>query len=106
MGTSKKNRKLTDAISRMADLAGKTEEPEPESVPASFTENGDAEATPKMAVKPGKKKAGAKARPEPLTHLNTRQPVSLVKEIKIYCVTNDISVQDFVTEAIKMRLKK
>jgi len=49
---------------------------------------------------------------EPLTQLATRIPKELHRRLKLYCVTREIDVQDFVTEAIeeklgrKTRLKK
>ncbi len=39
-------------------------------------------------------------------HLNTRLPKSMIKQIKIYCATNELSIQDFMTEAVTDRLKK
>ena len=40
-----------------------------------------------------------------LVNLNTRVPEDLVMEVKIHCVKNRITIQDFVNEAIKARLK-
>ncbi len=39
-------------------------------------------------------------------HLNTRLPKSMIKQIKIYCATNELSIQDFMTQAVTDRLKK
>ena len=41
---------------------------------------------------------------EPLTQLATRIPKDLQRRLKLHCVTNDIMVQDFVTEAIEEKL--
>ena len=43
--------------------------------------------------------------PIKIINLNTRVPEDLVVEMKIYCVKNRITIQDFVNEAIKARLK-
>ena len=51
-------------------------------------------------------------RDEPVAQLATRIPKELHRRLKLYCVTHDIAVQDFVVEAIeeklgrKTRLKK
>ena len=41
---------------------------------------------------------------EPLTQLATRIPKELHRRLKLYCVTHDTSVMDFVTEAIEEKL--
>ncbi len=41
---------------------------------------------------------------EPLTQLATRIPKELHRRLKLHCVTNDIMVQDFVTQAIEEKL--
>ena len=41
---------------------------------------------------------------EPLTQLATRIPKELHRRLKLYCVTHEIDVQDFVTEAIEEKL--
>ena len=41
---------------------------------------------------------------EPLTQLATRIPKELHRRLKLHCVTHDIAVQDFVTEAIEEKL--
>ena len=41
---------------------------------------------------------------EPLTQLATRIPKQLHRRLKLYCVTHEIDVQDFVTEAIEEKL--
>ena len=40
-----------------------------------------------------------------LVNLNTRVPEDLVMEVKIFCIRNKMSIQDFVTEALKEKLK-
>ena len=40
-----------------------------------------------------------------LVNLNTRVPEDLVIEVKVFCVRNKISIQDFVTDALKAKLK-
>lgn len=40
-----------------------------------------------------------------LVNLNTRMPEDLVMEMKIHCVKNRITIQDFINEAIKAKLK-
>ncbi len=47
-----------------------------------------------------------KVKTEDLEHLNTRIPKSLLKEIRVYCAMNEMNIQDFVAEAIKMKLGK
>ena len=37
--------------------------------------------------------------------LNTRVPKELVKKIKMYCAENEITMQDFITEALQNKLK-
>ena len=41
---------------------------------------------------------------EPLTQLATRIPKELHHRLKLYCVTHDTSVMDFVTEAVEEKL--
>ena len=41
---------------------------------------------------------------EPWTQLATRIPKDLHRRLKLYCVTHDIMVQQFVVEAIEERL--
>ena len=41
---------------------------------------------------------------EPVTQLATRIPKELHRRLKLYCVTHEIDVQDFVTEAIEEKL--
>jgi predicted HicB family RNase H-like nuclease len=49
---------------------------------------------------------------EPIDQLATRIPKELHRRLKLHCVTHEIAVQDFVTQAIeeklgrKTRLKK
>ena len=48
-----------------------------------------------------------KKKPEVETKmLNTRVPKDLVKEIKLYCVENEMTMQDFIVEALQENLKK
>jgi hypothetical protein len=48
----------------------------------------------------------SKADPDERVHINTRLPKSMIKKIKIYCATNEMAIQDFMTEAVADRLKK
>ena len=41
---------------------------------------------------------------EPLAQLSTRIPKDLHRRLKLHCVTNDVMVQDFVTEAIEEKV--
>jgi predicted HicB family RNase H-like nuclease len=41
---------------------------------------------------------------EVLTQLATRIPKDLHRRLKLYCVTNDIALMHFVTEAIEEKL--
>ena len=41
---------------------------------------------------------------EPWTQLATRIPKELHRRLKLYCVTREIAVQDFVVEALKEKL--
>ena len=41
---------------------------------------------------------------EPLTQLATRIPKELHRRLKLHCVTHEIAVQDFVTQAIEEKL--
>jgi len=43
-------------------------------------------------------------RDEPIAQLATRIPKDLHRRLKLYCVTNDMMVQDFVVEAIEEKL--
>ena len=43
-------------------------------------------------------------RDEPIAQLATRIPKDLHRRLKLYCVTHEIALQDFVTEAIKEQL--
>ena len=43
---------------------------------------------------------------EPWTQLATRIPKELHRRLKLYCVTHEIAVQDFVTEAIEQKLRR
>ena len=43
---------------------------------------------------------------EPLTQLATRIPKDLHRRLKLHCVTHDIAVQDFVTQAIEEKLRR
>ena len=40
-------------------------------------------------------------RDEPIAQLATRIPKDLHRRLKLHCVTHEIAVQDFVTQAIK-----
>jgi len=41
---------------------------------------------------------------EPIAQLSTRIPKDLHRRLKLHCVTNDVMVQDFVTEAIEEKV--
>ena len=43
-------------------------------------------------------------RDEPIAQLATRIPKDLHRRLKLYCVTNEIAVQDFVIQAIQEKL--
>ena len=43
---------------------------------------------------------------EPLTQLATRIPKELHRRLKVYCVTNDIALMDFVVAALKEKLAR
>jgi len=43
-------------------------------------------------------------RDEPIAQLATRIPKDLHRRLKLYCVTHEIAVQDFVTQAIQEKL--
>jgi len=41
---------------------------------------------------------------EPIAQLATRIPKDLHRRLKLHCVTHDIAVQDFVTDAFEEKL--
>ena len=41
---------------------------------------------------------------EPVAGLSTRIPKDLHRRLRLHCVTHDIAVQDFVTQAIEEKL--
>jgi hypothetical protein len=43
---------------------------------------------------------------DPWTQLATRIPVSVRRQVKLYCTEMDVSVQDFVIAALRERLAK
>jgi len=43
-------------------------------------------------------------REEPIAQLAARIPKDLHRRLKLYCVTHEIAVQDFVTQAIEEKL--
>ena len=43
---------------------------------------------------------------EPWVQLATRIPKDLHRRLKLHCVTHDIAVQDFVTQAIEEKLRR
>lgn len=55
----------------------------------------------------GKKKAkpDIETKDQNLVMLNTRVPKQLVKDVKIFCIEKEITVQQFVTEALTKSLK-
>jgi len=42
---------------------------------------------------------------EGLEHLNTRIPEDLLIEVKVYCAKNRMSIQNFVTDAVREKLR-
>lgn len=43
---------------------------------------------------------------EPVAQLATRLPKSLRQRVRFYCVERDVSMQDFVADAIKEKLAR
>ena len=43
---------------------------------------------------------------EPVAGLSTRIPKDLHRRLRLHCVTHDIAVQDFVTQAIEEKLAR
>ena len=43
---------------------------------------------------------------EPIAQLATRIPKDLHRRLKLHCVTHEIAVQDFVTQAIEEKLAR
>jgi len=41
---------------------------------------------------------------EPVAGLSTRIPKDLHRRLRLHCVTHDIAVQDFVTQAVREKL--
>ena len=41
---------------------------------------------------------------EPLTQLATRIPKDLHRRLKLHCVTNEVSVMEFVVQAVEAKL--
>jgi hypothetical protein len=52
----------------------------------------------------GKGKNGQKL--QHLKHLNTRIPSHLLLEIKKFCAKNNVTIQNFVTNALQARLRE
>ena len=48
----------------------------------------------------------ARAADEPLVQMATRVPASLVRRVKIFCVVHEVSVMDFVAEALREKLRR
>ena len=48
----------------------------------------------------------AKAEEEPWTQLAARIPKELHRRLRLYCVTHDIVLMHFVTEAIEEKLRR
>jgi hypothetical protein len=46
------------------------------------------------------------SRNDPLVMINFQVPSSLKKKINIYCIENEISMKDFLTELINTKLNK
>lgn len=60
----------------------------------------------KLARRKGKESKLRSPKPrEGLGHLNTRIPENLLIELKVYCAKNRMSIQSFVTEAIRKKLR-
>ena len=47
-----------------------------------------------------------KAAAEPVAQLATRVPASLLKRLRVHCVTRQQTVQEFVRQAITERLRR
>ncbi len=48
----------------------------------------------------------ARARNKPqVKSFNTRFSLKLIKRIKLYCVKHDLTIRQFMTEAVETRLK-
>ncbi len=43
---------------------------------------------------------------EPIAQLATRIPKELHRRLKLHCVTHEIAVQDFVTQAVDKKLRR
>jgi predicted HicB family RNase H-like nuclease len=43
---------------------------------------------------------------EPIAQLATRIPKELHRRLKLHCVTHEIAVQDFVTQAVDEKLRR
>ena len=52
-----------------------------------------------------RQKSKANKQNKNLVNLNTRIEEDLVIEVKVHCVRNKLSIQDFVTDALKAKLK-
>ncbi len=61
------------------------------------------------ATKRMQKIAGKKGTAEPQTNdtkmLNTRIPKDLIKRMKFYCADKELTIQDFITEAVREKLE-
>ena len=70
---------------------------------------GDAPKTPFIQKEPGQErretKGGKPLKPVETVMLNTRVPKDLMKKLKIYCVTNETTIQKFITEMLQKKLK-
>ena len=53
-----------------------------------------------------KKKIQTATSGKDLQYISTRAPVDLIHKVKVYCVTHEMKIQDFFTEALQDRLKK
>jgi hypothetical protein len=60
--------------------------------------------SPPVAVRGNPRLYGTQEDRKPLTQLATRIPKELHHRLKLHCVTNDISVMDFVVAAIEEKL--
>ena len=56
-------------------------------------------------IKEGSKKPVTRPKAE-TKMLNTRVPEDLIRRVKVYCAQNGITVQEFITETLKERLKR
>lgn len=50
-------------------------------------------------------KGTSKTPAQELVNFNTKLPEDLTVDVKVYCAANKLKIQDFVSEALRVRLK-